>query len=87
MTRCIALDVGLDLDPQDLGPLAAIDRQHAMRRDFGQRFAEIEEVAESLAVALALLFLLIRGRWLQLRRFGARLGLCAGRSRFRHFIL
>src|SRR6187399_103949 len=40
--------IGLDLNIQHLRPLAAIDRQHAMRRHPGQRLAKIQVVVELL---------------------------------------
>ena len=44
--------VGLDLHAQHLRPLAAIDRQHAMRRNAMQRLAEIEVVVKLLILLL-----------------------------------
>ena len=40
--------VGLDLHAQHFGPLAAVDREHAMGRNPAQRFAEIEVVVKLL---------------------------------------
>ena len=44
--------VGFDLDAEHLGPLAAIDRQHAMRRNVVERLAEVEVVVELVILLL-----------------------------------
>ena len=47
--------VGLDLHAEHLGPLAAVDRQHAMGRNMVDGFAEVEVVAED-AILLFVVF-------------------------------
>ena len=44
--------VGFDFHPQHLRPLAAIDRQHTVRRNFVQRLFELEVIAELFPLLL-----------------------------------
>ena len=67
--RVHRLDVGLDLHAQHLAPLAAIDRQHAMRRDLLDLLVVVEVVAERLELLLQGL-LLLQLRLVELRRLG-----------------
>ena len=51
-------EVALDLHPQHLRPLAAIDRQDAVRRDLAKFFAVVEVIAEGLDPLFVEAFLL-----------------------------
>ena len=47
--------IGFDLHPQHLRPLAAIDRQHAVRRNAVQRLAKIQVIVKLLVLLLVVL--------------------------------